>query len=199
MSKFDGIAFDCYGTLLEIQDDRRVTTRMRRQLAKRTILKGGSPLIDDISIRDALLMHGVESRIADEIGIDAAAEADSARPLTGAIEAVEAARSTGMTVVIVSNLSKDYAGAVARWFPDVPTVLSFKMGHAKPDREMFDEARRVLGGGRLLMVGDSRRCDHDGAIACGFSAVMIANKPVPETTSIPSVSALSASLGWSSR
>jgi FMN phosphatase YigB (HAD superfamily) len=193
---FAGVAFDCFGTLIEIRDDRRVTTRIRRQLAKRTRVEGGAPLTDDVSIRDSLLMHGVERRIAEEIGADAAVEASSARPIRGAVEAVHAARSSGIAIAIVSNLSQDYSDVVSRWFPDVPSLLSFETGFAKPDPRMFEAARSQLGKGPLLMVGDSRRCDHHGAIACGFSAVLIASGPVPETTSIKSVAALARHLGW---
>lgn len=199
MTSFAGVAFDCFGTLIKIRDDRRVTTRVRRQLAKRTRVEGGAPLTDDVSIRDSLMMHGVERRIAEEIGADAAIEASSARPIREAVKAVHAARSSGLAVAIVSNLSQDYADVVSRWFPGVPSLLSFRTGFAEPDPRMFEAARTLLGEGPLLMVGDSRRCDHHEAIACGFSAVMIATGPVPETTSITSVSALSRHLGWNLR
>jgi FMN phosphatase YigB (HAD superfamily) len=196
--KYSGIAFDCYGTIVSIGDDRRVTRRLRRQLAGRPPITGASPMVDDVSILDALLMHGVDPVIAREIADDAGIEAASVRPLPGAVEALNAIRAAGADVALVSNLSREYARPLAELFPDIPTVLSFRMGCEKPDPAMFAEARRILGPGSLLMVGDSRRCDHDGAIASGFDAVLIAPGPVPGATTMPSVAALAEAMGRTS-
>lgn len=193
MLPFSGICFDAYGTLLEVRDDRRVTTRFSRQVAKRP---GRSPLTVDITLQGALLERGVDAHLAQEIGQDAAIESASVAPLPGAMEAVAAARKAGLQVAIASNLSRDYAQPIRRWFPDITALQSFEIGFAKPDPGIYDAIRQILGPGRLLMVGDSRRCDHDGAIANGFDAVLIASNPVPNATTIQRIEHLPKALGW---
>jgi len=166
-----GIAFDCYGTLLRIMDDRRVTRRFL-DLARRTTVP--SPMTENVGLRDALLKGGVEVGAADDIERDAHREAASAQPIEGVRDALRRLERIGMPFVIASNLSREYAEPISRHFPGVEAVLSFETGAAKPDAAMYDAVKAHLPArGRLLMIGDSRRCDYDGAIAQGFDAVLI--------------------------
>lgn len=54
------------------------------------------------------------------------------------------------------------------------TLTSAELGWEKPNRRAFDSAVRRLGSPRhVVMIGDSRRADYDGAIAAGLAAVLI--------------------------
>lgn len=166
-----GIAFDCYGTLLRLPPGLDVTRRYGR-LARG--IEGPSPMTRGVTLEQALLARGIDAETAGAVGADAVAEAARAEPIAGVMDALARIRAASIPFVIVSNLSREYAGPIARWFPGVPTVLSFEMGAAKPSPAMYDAARERLGvAGRMLMVGDSRRCDHDGALAAGFDAVLL--------------------------
>lgn len=166
-----GIAFDCYGTLLRLPPGLDVTRRFGR-LAKG--IHGPSPMTRDVSLEDALLAGGIDAATARRIGSDAVAEAAGAQPIDGVLDALMRLSAAGIPFAIVSNLSREYAAPIARWFPDVPTVLSFEIGAAKPSAIMYETARARLGvAGPMLMIGDSRRCDHDGARAAGFDAMLL--------------------------
>jgi FMN phosphatase YigB (HAD superfamily) len=54
-------------------------------------------------------------------------------------------------------------------------VLSYEVGHIKPDAEIyrFAAARLGLPAAAILMVGDTVRDDYDGARAPGFDAVVL--------------------------
>jgi putative hydrolase of the HAD superfamily len=63
-------------------------------------------------------------------------------------------------------------------------VVSCEVGHAKPDRVIFDEAVRRLGlpAHQILHIGDSAEMDFQGARAAGFHALEIrrsATEPGP--------------------
>jgi HAD superfamily hydrolase (TIGR01549 family) len=166
-----GIAFDCYGTLLRLPRGLDVTRRYGRLAGG---VAGPSPMTRNMPLEEALAARGIDAETAGAIGADAIAEAAGAEPMAGVMDALARLRNASIPFVIVSNLSREYAGPIARWFPGVPTVLSFEMGAAKPSPAMYEAARARLGvEGRMLMVGDSRRCDHDGARAAGFDAVLL--------------------------
>lgn len=94
---------------------------------------------------------------------------------------LRAARDAGLKVGVLSNIGYDIRPAFARaGIEDLVDefVLSFEVGHAKPDLEVFRVASAALGLSpeRVLMVGDS--AEADGAsqeIGCGFAQV----EPLP--------------------
>lgn len=187
-----GIVFDCYGTLVTIREDLAVTRRAMACMGRKP---GPSPMIEDVGLGDALVARGVAADTARSIATDALIEAASATPLPGALEIIALARSSGIPVAIASNLSREYDVAIHRHFPSVPAILSFEMGALKPDSTMFSAARRALGDpeGRIVMIGDSLRCDHDGAIAAGFDAILIRETTRGDVVAMPDMIAV---LGW---
>ena len=72
-------------------------------------------------------------------------------------------------------------------------LASAELGHAKPAREIFDEATRRLGvaASETLLVGDSREDDFEGARAAGLNAVLIDRERTPPDTAATSVRTLS--------
>ena len=58
---------------------------------------------------------------------------------------------------------------LARRYPAPPRFVAL----GKPQPAIFEEARRRVGGGRLLMVGDSLETDVAGARAVGLDAALV--------------------------
>ncbi|CAM3944745.1 HAD family hydrolase [Tsukamurella strandjordii] len=100
-------------------------------------------------------------------------------PDTAAV--LRAVRDAGLKVGVLSNIGYDIRPAFEREGIDGLVdefVLSFEVGHVKPDAEIFRVASAALGlpPEEVLMVGDS--AEADGAsrtIGCGFAQV----DPVP--------------------
>lgn len=100
-------------------------------------------------------------------------------PDTAAV--LRAVRDAGLRVGVLSNIGYDIRPAFAREGIDGLVdefVLSFEVGHAKPDLVVFRAATAALGlpPERVLMVGDSAEADGASrAIGCGFAQV----EPLP--------------------
>lgn len=184
--------FDCYGTLVTIRKDLAVTRRVIDCMGR---TPGPKPLLENIGLGDALLARGIPADTVNRITTDALVEAASAAPVPGALEIVALIRSSGIPVAIASNLSREYDMAIHRHFPDVPAILSFEIGAVKPEAAMFSAARTALGDpeGRIVMIGDSLRCDHDGAIAAGLEAILIGETAREDVVAMPDMIAV---LGW---
>lgn len=179
--------FDCYGTLLRISRPAGVT---RRYAAITRGSDGPSPLTSGITLRDALLARGVETVVADAIGRDALLEADSVEPLGDAVDAVNRLLDQGIGVAVVSNLSTEYAAPIRRLLPDVKHVLSFETGCAKPQPGIYKKALLDLGvrAEEAVMIGDSRRCDHDGPLSLGIRPILIKDHESEGIRTAPDVS-----------
>lgn len=100
-------------------------------------------------------------------------------PDTAAV--LRAVRDAGLKVGVLSNIGYDIRPAFERegiaGLVD-EFVLSFEVGHAKPDLAVFRAATAALGlpPERVLMVGDSMEADGASrAIGCGFAQV----EPLP--------------------
>ncbi|MCS3778470.1 HAD family hydrolase [Tsukamurella ocularis] len=100
-------------------------------------------------------------------------------PDTAAV--LRAAREAGLKVGVLSNIGYDIRPAFEREGIEGLVdefVLSFEVGHAKPDLAVFHAATAALGlpPERVLMVGDSEEADGASrAIGCGFAQV----EPLP--------------------
>ncbi|WP_019202397.1 HAD family hydrolase [Tsukamurella sp. 1534] len=94
---------------------------------------------------------------------------------------LRALRDEGLKVGVLSNIAYDIRPAFVREGIDGLVdafVLSFEVGHMKPDAEVFRIATAALGlpPERVLMVGDSAEADGGAtAIGCGFAQV----EPLP--------------------
>lgn len=87
-------------------------------------------------------------------------------------------RMAGLKRVILSNWDERLRPLLAKLdlmpaFDDV--VISCEAGAAKPDRRIFETAalRLKLKPAELLHIGDGRREDLAGALACGWNALLI--------------------------
>ena len=122
--------------------------------------------------------------VCDDAGFDFLPGIEAA--LSAAVRALDAGRELAL---VLPNPDLVYpkgggqlgftAGAIAlliesalrRRYPDRAVAFA---ALGKPRRPMFDEARRRLGGGRLVMLGDQLETDIAGALAAGIDAALIA-------------------------
>jgi putative hydrolase of the HAD superfamily len=141
--------------------------------------------------RDATSLADLRRRAAEAmrpaLGVDAADEA-----LTGALlaslrfraypdaaPALRELRARGARLVVVSNwdvsLHERLAQTGLAGLVD-GAVASAELGHAKPDRAIFDYALALAGAPpeAALHAGDSVEADVEGALAAGLRAVLVA-------------------------
>lgn len=177
--------FDAFGTVVRI--GRR--THPYRKLLREGIKQGRRPYPGDghLIMTLNLDMQGVAEHLGiypsqprmEEIETALQAELDSIEAYPDAIEAVAMLRERGVALGICSNLAKPYGAAVKRLFPSMDAyAFSFEVGAAKPDPRIYKailemiDARpgqsAVATDSRVWMVGDSARCDRDGARAVGI-------------------------------
>ena len=112
-----------------------------------------------------------------------------AAPFSDALVALEAFREGGMKTAIVSNCSRSTEAVVERLgLRDAvdEVVLSFEVGSAKPDSEIFHHALRSLNVDSGLFV-DDQVAYLDGAARIGLATVQMihpeARNPKPEHAS----------------
>lgn len=92
------------------------------------------------------------------------------------VEVLGALREAGVPVALVSNIGFDLRPHLAAWGLDAlldAVVLSYEVGHTKPDPAIFRHACGLLGvePGRTLMVGDTPA--DAGATAAGCTTLVL--------------------------
>lgn len=106
-------------------------------------------------------------------------EISSIKPYPDALEAMARLRDAGVKIGICSNLASPYGPVVKDVFPKMHGyAFSYELGVMKPDSRIYlsiCEQMGVVPGhyfgsetGRVMMIGDSRRCDRDGPRAAGI-------------------------------
>ncbi|CRM69909.1 HAD family hydrolase [Pseudomonas sp. 25 E 4] len=99
-----------------------------------------------------------------------------------ALEAIDLLQEVGVVIGICSNLAQPYGPVIRKAFPHVQChAFSYELGVMKPApriylsicREMGVEAshaelERVPEKDRVVMIGDSRKCDRNGPRAVGI-------------------------------
>jgi putative hydrolase of the HAD superfamily len=157
--------------------------------------------------RDAASLAGLRRRAAEAmrpaLGVDADGDA-----LTGALlsalrfraypdaaPALRALRARGVAIVVVSNWDHSLHERLAETglAPLVDAaVASAELGHAKPERAIFDHALVLAGAGagEALHAGDSPEEDVSGALAAGLRAVLVARGARPAESRAPVIGSL---------
>ncbi|WP_218583501.1 HAD family hydrolase, partial [Pseudomonas sp. CM27] len=93
--------------------------------------------------------------------------------------AIELLAARGIKIAVCSNLAWDYCEKARLLLPGLDAyALSSECGLMKPDPMIYRHVCSALGvqpgnpadtdPGRVLMVGDSRKCDEQGPRACGI-------------------------------
>lgn len=179
------VIFDAFGTVVRIS--RR--TNPYRLLLREGIKQGRHPHPDDarhimtlnLDLQGAAEHLGIRLSLSrmEEIETALQAELDSVEAYPDAIQAITTFQKRGFALGICSNLAKPYGAAVKRLFPKMDAyAFSFEVGAAKPDPRIYKALLQMIDAmpgqsavaidSRVWMVGDSVRCDRDGARAVGI-------------------------------
>ncbi|GEM45493.1 HAD family hydrolase [Deinococcus cellulosilyticus] len=193
-TKIRAVAFDVYGTLVDIQNDTEMFDVLRAVFGEH----GRNLTFED---RDAMMRQPLELRdLPDFLGVQVpteaigrleqqlATEVASIAPFKDATETLSRLRKAGYRVALCSNLSLSYAPPILELFDGLADVFiwSFEVGAVKPEPEIYRKLCEKLGceAHEVLMVGDSLKSDHAGprkAGLHGFHLLRSGEPVVPET------------------
>lgn len=187
--KTNAVIFDAFGTLVEIQQP----THPFRQLLREGRRQGRLPRADDIrmimtrclSLREAALSFGIKISPSQLAFLDQCLEEElaSIRPYPDAVEAIELLQAAGVRLAVCSNLAMAYGPVVERIFPHLGAYgFSYRIGVMKPQAAIYQHTCDLLdvrlgnelrGQKRIVMIGDSERCDRNGPGQVGISGHLL--------------------------
>ncbi|MBN4172930.1 MULTISPECIES: HAD family hydrolase [Pseudomonas syringae group] len=187
--KIAAVVFDAFGTLARITRP----THPYGQLLREGKRQGRSFRPDDMQtlmthrlcISEAAARFGIQLS-PDRLGLlehALKAELASIEPFPDALEAIAMLRAAGMRTAICSNLAMAYGPAIQQIFPNLDGYgFSYQVGAMKPSPIIYGHTCDLLGvrpgddfgsHGRVVMIGDSARCDRDGPRQCGISGFLL--------------------------
>jgi HAD superfamily hydrolase (TIGR01549 family) len=168
------VAFDAFGTLVEIRDKRRPYARLAKAAAQPL---ARSPMCEPIDLDAMAHLCGLtlEASEMEILHADLQAELASTQPYPEAQQVLEELRRLGMRTAVASNLALPYARPIEDKLGHLLDVscMSFEVGFVKPDGSFYAALCRRLNllPQEVLMIGDTWRCDYEGATGSGLHAV----------------------------
>nr|WP_259469463.1 HAD-IA family hydrolase [Pseudomonas syringae] len=143
----------------------------------------------NLSFDELALRLGIElsSSKREELNRDLDRELSSIECFPDAVEAVSRLQNSGIKVGICSNLTAPYGPVVKSLFPQMGGyAFSYQLGVMKPDPTIYQSICNQMnvepghffmeGAGRVLMIGDSLRCDRDGPRSVGIMGLHLDRK-----------------------
>lgn len=178
------VIFDVFGTLIHIREKRNPYLQLLKYARTQGFYPSGDHLrmlmTQELGWREAadrlripasyLKLREIAQLLQEELA--------SMNLYPDAVEAVAMLQGAGVRVGLCSNLSSGYGQAVRELLPGLDAYgFSYEIGAMKPDpyiyqavcRELGVQPGQWLGGDRVFMIGDSIRCDRDGARASGIA------------------------------
>jgi len=175
------VAFDAFGTLCQIIDRRNPYGKLFQQLGLDRASSIRMALTQPLSFADlaALLAAANPERqltqILPALTAELTAEIQSVQAFPEAVDTLRQVRERGLRTAVVSNLAEPYGFPVKKLFEGMVDsfVFSFAVGAAKPEAEIFKALCQSLNrpAQQVLMVGDTKKSDYEGALAFGMNAV----------------------------
>lgn len=164
------VAFDAFGTLVDILDKRSPYQAIFRAGRKAPAV---SPLTAPITLEEYARQCQAQWDAA--WTEDLAAELASTAPYPETTEVLSAVRARGLKTIVASNLAQPYGQPVNAQLGDWLDVVcfSFDLGAAKPDQAFYLAQCQKAGcqPSEVLMVGDTWKSDYMGATAAGLRAL----------------------------
>lgn len=180
-----GVIFDAFGTVVRIGK----RTNPYRELLKHGRRQGMS--FDPAALHIAMTMNLSFLELALHLGIALSPskreeltqalelELSCITPFPDALVAIARLKEAGLKVGICSNVANPYVPIVKEIFPDMDGyAFSCELGVMKPNPAIYQAVCNQMevepgcyfgnGAGRVLMIGDSRRCDRDGPRLIGI-------------------------------
>jgi FMN phosphatase YigB (HAD superfamily) len=184
----DGVIFDAFGTVLRISQRTNPYRNLLREGRRQ-----GLELSPD-SIRIAMTMNHSIYEIASHLGIHLTRaksvelssalerELSSIHAFPDAKMAIALLKESGVKVGICSNLAAPYGPVVREIFPQLDGyAFSFELGVMKPDTAIYHSICSLMEvepghyfsseHGRVMMIGDSKKCDQDGPRLIGVTGL----------------------------
>lgn len=179
------IVFDAFGTVVRIRQRTNPYIGLIREGRRQGVAISPSStslaMTTNLSFDELASRLGIElsSSKREELNRDLERELSSIERYPDAVEAVSRLQNAGIKVGICSNLSAPYGPVVKSLFPQMDGyAFSYQLGVMKPHPAIYHSIcnqMNVESGhlfrdrvGRVLMIGDSPRCDRDGPRATGI-------------------------------
>lgn len=198
--KIAAVIFDAFGTLARIKRP----THPYGQLLREGKRQGRKFRPDDmqtlmthkLSISQAAAWFGIQVSPDRLDLLEQALEAElaSIEPFPDALEAIAMLRAAGTRTAICSNLAMPYGPAIHQVFSNLDGYgFSYRVGAMKPSPIIYRHTCDLLGvrpgddfgsHGRVVMIGDSPRCDRDGPRQCGISGFLLRREHSEEFSSL---------------
>lgn len=172
--RIKAVAFDAFGTLVEIQDKRRPYARLAKAAAQPL---SRSPMCEPIDLDAMVHLCGLtlDSSQMAILHADLQAELASTQPYPEAQEVLEELKRQGLRTAVASNLALPYARPIEDKLGHLldASCMSFEVGFVKPDIGFYAALCRQLDllPQEILMIGDTWRCDYSGATGAGLHAL----------------------------
>lgn len=168
------VAFDAFGTLVQIGEKRRPYRRLARLAAATTAT---DPLTADMPVEEWAAAIGAPDALVAATMDDLLAETGSVVLRDWVGEAWAGLRGNGIDIAVCSNLATPYGAPLLAALPDEPDVivLSYEVGLKKPDPAIYALVAARLGHdpADILFVGDTPSADFDGPVSAGMRALPV--------------------------
>lgn len=185
-SPIKAIAFDAFGTLVQISTQRRAPYR---SLMRWAVAQGRKPQPDDAN---RLMSQPLDLRGAAEVfaktapaellarwEADLVAELASIKLFPDSLDTVAQLQGAGYKVGLCSNLALPYGKPVCELLPRLDVyAMSYDVGATKPDPRIYQYLVDQLGCApeEVLFIGDTPAADVDGPRTFGMQACLLDRK-----------------------
>lgn len=180
------VVFDAFGTIVRIGQRmnpyRELIREGRRQGIALTPESANIAMTTNLSFDDlaSSLDISMTPSKREELHRRLEIELSSIEPYPDAVEAISLLNEAGIKTGVCSNLASPYGPKVREIFPHMDGyTFSYEVGAPKPDPGIYRsicsamdvEPGHYFGDalGRVLMIGDSQRCDRDGPRVVGIT------------------------------
>jgi FMN phosphatase YigB (HAD superfamily) len=175
----DAVVLDAFGTIARINRRMNPYQELIREGRRQgcDLKSGGNQFLmtTKSSLDEAALQLGISLSPAkrEELCRALELELSSIEPFPDALEAISRLQRAGLKLGICSNLASPYGPVIKELFPSLDGyAFSYEVGTIKPDpiiykaicSQMEVEPGQLFDGerGRVMMIGDSKKCDQDG-------------------------------------
>ncbi|MCQ3018890.1 HAD family hydrolase [Pseudomonas tremae] len=187
------VVLDAFGTIVRIKRPTNPYRQLIREGRRQGVVLGsesiGLVMTTNLPFEEMASFIGIELTLQQRGKMNQALERElaSIQAYSDAVEAVSRLRDAGLKLGICSNLAAPYGPVVRGLFPNLDGyAFSFELGVVKPEPSIYRsicsqmdvEPGHVFGGerGRVVMIGDSKRCDQDGPRLVGMMGLHLDRK-----------------------
>jgi HAD superfamily hydrolase (TIGR01549 family) len=186
-STIDAVCFDCFGTLLSVIEGPYAYRGLVGQAPDRRGMRHAVLTLPHSFEQHAVAAGWAEADIASgRAALDK--ELATIAILDDAPRVLEELRQRGLKVALCSNLATEFGPPAlkALGFQFDTTVLSYEVGLTKPDPAIFQLVCRNLAcpPEHVLMIGDSRAMDVEGAQDAGLQAMQVSRGVTPVSAQV---------------